>query len=295
LNRYPERQRLRAQGGAVATARRGPRAHRVLGNGSNDILELATQAFLRPGDHAVYAQTRLCRLSAGRAGAGSDRHRGCGARLRARPSRHARAAIQRAETARRVRRESATGPTGTWIAPDCAGGVSSRRSRGGGRRAGARLTRTRYARSRAGGMHPPPPGPAERMQLIVSRYVLEARYGLAARARLRVTGIMNGGGRGDAEPGAPARSTSTRSRRPGAGGARRHGVRRRGAARSIASACASSRTAARSLGPRVRSFARQLPAAARRRCAIARTAGLLGAWRDRPPGCQLRAARVFSA
>ena len=28
----------------------------VLGNGSNDILELATQAFLRPGDEAVYAQ-----------------------------------------------------------------------------------------------------------------------------------------------------------------------------------------------------------------------------------------------
>src|SRR5438477_7869458 len=28
----------------------------VLGNGSNDILELATQAFLRPGDDTVYAQ-----------------------------------------------------------------------------------------------------------------------------------------------------------------------------------------------------------------------------------------------
>ncbi|MDQ2963180.1 MAG: histidinol-phosphate transaminase [Pseudomonadota bacterium] len=28
----------------------------VLGNGSNDVLELVTQAFLRPGDHAVYAQ-----------------------------------------------------------------------------------------------------------------------------------------------------------------------------------------------------------------------------------------------
>jgi histidinol-phosphate aminotransferase len=28
----------------------------VLGNGSNDVLELATQAFLRPGDEAVYAQ-----------------------------------------------------------------------------------------------------------------------------------------------------------------------------------------------------------------------------------------------
>ncbi len=28
----------------------------VLGNGSNDILELATQAYLRPGDEAIYAQ-----------------------------------------------------------------------------------------------------------------------------------------------------------------------------------------------------------------------------------------------
>jgi hypothetical protein len=28
----------------------------VLGNGSNDVLELATQAFLRAGDHAVYSQ-----------------------------------------------------------------------------------------------------------------------------------------------------------------------------------------------------------------------------------------------
>jgi len=28
----------------------------VLGNGSNDVLELATQALLRPGDHAVYSQ-----------------------------------------------------------------------------------------------------------------------------------------------------------------------------------------------------------------------------------------------
>ena len=28
----------------------------VLGNGSNDVLELVTHAFLRPGDHAVYAQ-----------------------------------------------------------------------------------------------------------------------------------------------------------------------------------------------------------------------------------------------
>src|SRR5207249_10020465 len=41
---------------ALAARFRMEREQIVLGNGSNDILELATQAFLRPGDHAVYAQ-----------------------------------------------------------------------------------------------------------------------------------------------------------------------------------------------------------------------------------------------
>ena len=48
------RQRVRAESGAGRALRRG--ADRiVLGNGSNDVLELVTQAFLRPGDHAVYS------------------------------------------------------------------------------------------------------------------------------------------------------------------------------------------------------------------------------------------------
>ena len=42
----------------------------VLGNGSNDILELATQAFLRPGDHAVYAQHAFAVEKAGFLGTG---------------------------------------------------------------------------------------------------------------------------------------------------------------------------------------------------------------------------------
>src|SRR5271163_3365873 len=55
VTRYPD-----GNGFALKTAlaaRLGiEREQIVLGNGSNDVLELAAQAFLRPGDHAVYAQ-----------------------------------------------------------------------------------------------------------------------------------------------------------------------------------------------------------------------------------------------
>ena len=55
VTRYPD-----GNGFALKTAlaaRFGVRREQVvLGNGSNDILELATQAFLRPGDEAVYSQ-----------------------------------------------------------------------------------------------------------------------------------------------------------------------------------------------------------------------------------------------
>ena len=55
ITRYPD-----GNGFALKTALAGrfgvDREQVVLGNGSNDILELATQAFLRPGDEAVYSQ-----------------------------------------------------------------------------------------------------------------------------------------------------------------------------------------------------------------------------------------------
>jgi histidinol-phosphate aminotransferase len=55
LTRYPDGNGF-ALKGALA-ARLGVAPERiVLGNGSNDVLELVTQAFLRPGDHAVYSQ-----------------------------------------------------------------------------------------------------------------------------------------------------------------------------------------------------------------------------------------------
>jgi len=55
LTRYPDGNAYALK--AVLAARRNVRPEQiVLGNGSNDVLELATHAFLRPGDHAVYSQ-----------------------------------------------------------------------------------------------------------------------------------------------------------------------------------------------------------------------------------------------
>jgi histidinol-phosphate aminotransferase len=55
LTRYPDGNGF-ALKAALAAKLDVPAESIVLGNGSNDVLELVTQAFLRPGDHAVYAQ-----------------------------------------------------------------------------------------------------------------------------------------------------------------------------------------------------------------------------------------------
>ena len=55
LTRYPDGNGY-ALKQALASRLRVSADQIVLGNGSNDVLELATQAFLRPGDDAVYAQ-----------------------------------------------------------------------------------------------------------------------------------------------------------------------------------------------------------------------------------------------
>ncbi len=55
LTRYPDGNGF-ALKAALARHTGIAAAQIVLGNGSNDVLELATQAFLRPGDSAVYAQ-----------------------------------------------------------------------------------------------------------------------------------------------------------------------------------------------------------------------------------------------
>src|SRR6266581_2397681 len=55
ITRYPDGNGY-ALKTALATRFSLAREQIVLGNGSNDILELVTQGFLRPGDHAVYSQ-----------------------------------------------------------------------------------------------------------------------------------------------------------------------------------------------------------------------------------------------
>ena len=55
VTRYPDGNGF-ALKSALAARYRVDRGQIVLGNGSNDVLELASQAFLRPGDEAVYAQ-----------------------------------------------------------------------------------------------------------------------------------------------------------------------------------------------------------------------------------------------
>jgi histidinol-phosphate aminotransferase len=55
VTRYPDGNGF-ALKAALAERLRVESAQIVLGNGSNDILELATQAYLRPGDEAVFAQ-----------------------------------------------------------------------------------------------------------------------------------------------------------------------------------------------------------------------------------------------
>ena len=88
----------------------------VLGNGSDDILELVSQAFLRPGDHAVYAQHafvvyRLATQARGAVGIEVKATPELGHDLEA-----MRAAID-ADT-RVVFVANPNNPTGTWLPPD---------------------------------------------------------------------------------------------------------------------------------------------------------------------------------
>ena len=84
----------------------------VLGNGSNDVLELATQALLRPGDHAVYAQHAFAVYPLATQARGAT-----GIEVPARHFAHDLAAMARAITARTriVFIANPNNPTGTWI------------------------------------------------------------------------------------------------------------------------------------------------------------------------------------
>ena len=114
LCRYPDGDAFELKASLSAKLRVSP-FQLVLGNGSNDILELATQAFLRPGDHAVYAQHAFVVYSLATQARGAT-----GIEVRARDYGHDLAAMRAAITpqTRIVFVANPNNPTGTWIAPE---------------------------------------------------------------------------------------------------------------------------------------------------------------------------------
>ena len=86
----------------------------VLGNGSNDVLELVTQAFLRPGDEAVYAQHAFAVYPLATQARGAK-----GIEVGAREFSHDLEAMALAITSRTriVFVANPNNPTGTWLPP----------------------------------------------------------------------------------------------------------------------------------------------------------------------------------
>jgi histidinol-phosphate aminotransferase len=86
----------------------------VLGNGSNDVLELVTQAFLAPGDHAVYSRHAFAVYPLATQARGA-----IGIEVPARDLGHDLDAMRRAitPTTRIVFVANPNNPTGTWLAP----------------------------------------------------------------------------------------------------------------------------------------------------------------------------------
>ncbi len=113
LSRYPDGNGFLLK--SALAARHGvPADGVVLGNGSNDILELVTQAFLRPGDAAVYSRTRSpsIRWRRWRAAPPASRCR------RASWATTWRRCVPRSPPATRVVFvANPNNPTGTWIEP----------------------------------------------------------------------------------------------------------------------------------------------------------------------------------
>src|SRR5262249_55724527 len=86
----------------------------VLGNGSNDVLELATMAYLKPGDAAVYSQHAFAVYPLATLARGAK-----GIEVPARDLAHDLPAMRAAITpnTRIVFVANPNNPTGTWIAP----------------------------------------------------------------------------------------------------------------------------------------------------------------------------------
>jgi histidinol-phosphate aminotransferase len=113
ITRYPDGNGF-ALKTALATRFGVEREQVVLGNGSNDILELATQAFLRPGDEAVYSQHAFAVYPLATQARGAT-----GIVVPARELGHDLDAMCAAITPRTriVFVANPNNPTGTWLAP----------------------------------------------------------------------------------------------------------------------------------------------------------------------------------
>jgi histidinol-phosphate aminotransferase len=114
LSRYPDGNGFDLK--AALSARYAVEPDRiVLGNGSNDILELVTQAFLRPGNCAVYSRHAFAVYPLATQARGAT-----GIEIPARDYGHDLPAMRAAITGetRIVFVANPNNPTGTWIAPD---------------------------------------------------------------------------------------------------------------------------------------------------------------------------------
>jgi histidinol-phosphate aminotransferase len=114
LSRYPDGNGFELK--AALAARYAVAPDRiVLGNGSNDVLELVTQAFLRPGDYAVYSCHAFAVYPLAVQARGAT-----GIEVPARDYGHDLPAMRAAITpaTRVVFVANPNNPTGTWVAPD---------------------------------------------------------------------------------------------------------------------------------------------------------------------------------
>ena len=114
ITRYPDGNGFALKAALAARLRVSPEQI-VLGNGSNDVLELATQAFLRPGDHAVYSQYAFIVYPLATQARGAR-----GIEVPARNHAHDLDAMRAAITPRTriVFVANPNNPTGTWLTPD---------------------------------------------------------------------------------------------------------------------------------------------------------------------------------
>lgn len=114
ITRYPDGNGFALKAALAARLRVAPEQI-VLGNGSNDVLELVTQAFLRPGDHAVYSQYAFIVYPLATQARGA-----LGIEVPARNHAHDLDAMRAAITPRTriVFVANPNNPTGTWLTPD---------------------------------------------------------------------------------------------------------------------------------------------------------------------------------